>query len=78
MAADFKGMLKTTATKTGAHRQSACSKSHEIQFWGKLSRIFFEQLRSGAVLLYLGVQLVYVIGHCNEEDLRGDLPAAPE
>lgn len=39
-----------------------------IRFCGKLSQIFFEQLRSGTVLLYLGMQLVYVVGHGKQQD----------
>lgn len=33
-----------------------------LHFCGKLSRIFSKQLRTGSVLLNLGMQSVYIIG----------------
>ena len=45
----------------------------KIQFCWKLSRIFYEQLRSRTVLLGFGMQFVYVVGHGKEQYLRGDL-----
>lgn len=39
------------------------SKMPNIRFCGKLSRIFFKQLRSGSLLLNLCMQFVYVVGH---------------
>ena len=44
-----------------------------IQFCWKLSRIFYEQLRSRTVLLCFGMQFVYVVGHGKEQYLRRDL-----
>ena len=34
----------------------------------KLSRIFFEQLRTGSVLLNLGMQFVYIVSHRQKQD----------
>ncbi len=38
-----------------------------------LSRIFYEQLRSCTVMLYLGMQFIYVVGHGEQQDFCGNL-----
>ena len=55
-------------------------KAQNIRFCGKLSRSFFKQLPAGSVLLNLGMQFVYVSGHCRQKHLCCDLllPAKKE
>ena len=47
--------------------RKACSQRSVLQFCGSLSRIFFKQLRAGPVLLDLGMQFVYVVGHSQKK-----------
>ena len=48
--------------------ETACSPETNIQFLLNLSRIFYEQLRSCTVMLYFGMQFIYVIGHGKHQD----------
>ena len=45
------------------------SKWGNILFCGKLSRVFFKQLRAGSIMLNLGMQFVYVVGHRENKHL---------
>ena len=45
------------------HREIRGAGSFKYSVFLKLSRIFFEQLRACPILLDLGMQFVYIIGH---------------
>ena len=63
-----KSLWKTGNKKPSIPRKRSAKGPHYSILW-KLSRFFFKQLSAGTVLLYLGVQLVQVVGHGQEQDL---------
>ena len=63
----------------GLYVQNFAAKPEHAQNWPALnskmftllvlSRNFFEQLRSGTIMLYFGMQFIHIISHCDEKNL---------
>ena len=58
--------------------QKACSTLTIYSVSRRLSGIFYEQLYSCTIILYFGMQFVYVIGHCKQQDFRGNFFVSPQ